>query len=70
MRGHGSLVVKVSDRGCRVMSSSRVPLKTRRPLSKLHAHLAFKYPTDQFRFKRISDPGRRRSTGRLGIGGF
>ncbi|GFX35553.1 hypothetical protein TNCV_103601 [Trichonephila clavipes] len=30
MRGHGSLVVKVSDRGRRVMSSSRVPLKTRR----------------------------------------
>ncbi|GFX62686.1 uncharacterized protein TNCV_4868461 [Trichonephila clavipes] len=30
MRGHGSLVVKVSDRRWRVMSSSRVPLKTRR----------------------------------------
>ncbi|GFW19628.1 uncharacterized protein TNCV_1605191 [Trichonephila clavipes] len=30
MRGHGSLVVKVLDRGWRVMSSSRVPLKTRR----------------------------------------
>ncbi|GFX33489.1 uncharacterized protein TNCV_1006501 [Trichonephila clavipes] len=30
MRGHGSLVVKVSDRGWRFMSSSRVPLKTRR----------------------------------------
>ncbi|GFY08990.1 cullin-4A [Trichonephila clavipes] len=29
MRGHGSLVVKVSDRDCRVTSSSRVPLKTR-----------------------------------------
>ncbi|GFX50286.1 uncharacterized protein TNCV_2892031 [Trichonephila clavipes] len=28
-RGHGSLVVKVSDRGWRIMSSSRVPLKTR-----------------------------------------
>ncbi|GFY01676.1 retrovirus-related Pol polyprotein from transposon 412 [Trichonephila clavipes] len=28
MRGHGSLEVKVSDRGWRVMSSSRVPLKT------------------------------------------
>ncbi|GFY19458.1 HTH_48 domain-containing protein [Trichonephila clavipes] len=28
MRGHGSLVVKVSDRGWRVMSSSRVPPKT------------------------------------------
>ncbi|GFT60723.1 hypothetical protein TNCV_3584351 [Trichonephila clavipes] len=30
MRGHGSLVVKVSDRGWRVMSSSRVTLKTLR----------------------------------------
>ncbi|GFV85518.1 putative transposable element [Trichonephila clavipes] len=30
MRGHGSLVIKVSDRGWRVMSSSRVPFKTRR----------------------------------------
>ncbi|GFV50735.1 uncharacterized protein TNCV_2213961 [Trichonephila clavipes] len=30
MRGHGSLVVKVSDRGWHVMSSSQVPLKTRR----------------------------------------
>ncbi|GFU13882.1 uncharacterized protein TNCV_940611 [Trichonephila clavipes] len=30
MRGHGSLVVKVSDRGWRVMSSRPVPLKTRR----------------------------------------
>ncbi|GFT58432.1 uncharacterized protein TNCV_2119271 [Trichonephila clavipes] len=30
MRGHGSLVVKVSDRGWRVMSSSRIPLKTLR----------------------------------------
>ncbi|GFT14604.1 hypothetical protein TNCV_632181 [Trichonephila clavipes] len=30
MRGHGSLVVKISDRGWRVMSSSRVPLKTHR----------------------------------------
>ncbi|GFW80414.1 uncharacterized protein TNCV_2945461 [Trichonephila clavipes] len=30
MRGHGSLVVKVSDRAWCVMSSSRVPLKTRR----------------------------------------
>ncbi|GFV21354.1 uncharacterized protein TNCV_2371111 [Trichonephila clavipes] len=30
MRDHGSLVVKVSDRGWRVMSSSRVPLKTHR----------------------------------------
>ncbi|GFT19975.1 uncharacterized protein TNCV_4993921 [Trichonephila clavipes] len=29
MRGHGSLEVKVSDRGWRVMGSSRVPLKTR-----------------------------------------
>ncbi|GFW26620.1 hypothetical protein TNCV_2850101 [Trichonephila clavipes] len=28
--GHGSLVVKVSDRGWRILSSSRVPLKTRR----------------------------------------
>ncbi|GFW72254.1 transposable element Tc3 transposase [Trichonephila clavipes] len=30
MRGHGSLVVKASDRSWRVMSSNRVPLKTRR----------------------------------------
>ncbi|GFX65652.1 uncharacterized protein TNCV_4093461 [Trichonephila clavipes] len=30
MQGHGSRVVKVSDRGWRVMSSSRVPLKARR----------------------------------------
>ncbi|GFV20367.1 uncharacterized protein TNCV_4141281 [Trichonephila clavipes] len=30
MRGHGSLVVNASDRGWRVMSLSRVPLKTRR----------------------------------------
>ncbi|GFX29749.1 uncharacterized protein TNCV_2750831 [Trichonephila clavipes] len=30
MRSHGSLVVKVSDRGWHVMSSSRVPLKTHR----------------------------------------
>ncbi|GFX37163.1 uncharacterized protein TNCV_199141 [Trichonephila clavipes] len=42
MRGHGNLVVKVSDRGWRVMSSSRVPLKTRRvgercPLNLLRA---------------------------------
>ncbi|GFX47575.1 hypothetical protein TNCV_3015941 [Trichonephila clavipes] len=30
MRDHGSLVVKVSDRAWRVMSSSRVPLKIHR----------------------------------------
>ncbi|GFU56996.1 uncharacterized protein TNCV_1778701 [Trichonephila clavipes] len=30
MRGHGNLMVKVSDRGWHAMSSSRVPLKTRR----------------------------------------
>ncbi|GFW07613.1 uncharacterized protein TNCV_3917461 [Trichonephila clavipes] len=30
IRGRGSLVVKVSDHGWRVMSSSPVPLKTRR----------------------------------------
>ncbi|GFX49780.1 uncharacterized protein TNCV_3073331 [Trichonephila clavipes] len=30
MCGHGSLVAKVSDRRWRVMSSSRVPLKTHR----------------------------------------
>ncbi|GFU97496.1 uncharacterized protein TNCV_1913511 [Trichonephila clavipes] len=30
MRGHGSRVVKISDRGWRVMSLSRVPLKTHR----------------------------------------
>ncbi|GFY08931.1 uncharacterized protein TNCV_4661231 [Trichonephila clavipes] len=30
MRSHGSLVVRVLDRGWRIMSSSRVPLKTRR----------------------------------------
>ncbi|GFX76206.1 uncharacterized protein TNCV_1233441 [Trichonephila clavipes] len=30
MRGHGSLVIKVSGRGSGVMSSSRVSLKTRR----------------------------------------
>ncbi|GFS96424.1 uncharacterized protein TNCV_17491 [Trichonephila clavipes] len=30
MRGHGSLVVKVSDRGWSIMSSSRVAFKTRR----------------------------------------
>ncbi|GFW43206.1 uncharacterized protein TNCV_1349701 [Trichonephila clavipes] len=28
MRGHGSLVVKASDRGWRIMSSIRVPFKT------------------------------------------
>ncbi|GFU15169.1 retrovirus-related Pol polyprotein from transposon TNT 1-94 [Trichonephila clavipes] len=31
MHGHGRLVVKVSDRGWRVMTSSRVPFKTQRP---------------------------------------
>ncbi|GFW66736.1 uncharacterized protein TNCV_1371681 [Trichonephila clavipes] len=30
MRGHGSLMVKVPDRGWRVTSSSRVPLKAHR----------------------------------------
>ncbi|GFV77992.1 hypothetical protein TNCV_1461 [Trichonephila clavipes] len=29
MHGHGNPVVKVSDRGWHIMSSSRVPLKTR-----------------------------------------
>ncbi|GFT41425.1 hypothetical protein TNCV_3890411 [Trichonephila clavipes] len=43
MRGHGSLVDKVSDRGWRAMSSSRVPFKTHRvgercTLNLLRAH--------------------------------
>ncbi|GFV23131.1 hypothetical protein TNCV_55021 [Trichonephila clavipes] len=49
MRGHGSLGVNVSDLGWRVVSSSRVPLKTRRvrercmlnlPIAKMSSRLS------------------------------
>ncbi|GFY17763.1 uncharacterized protein TNCV_1074981 [Trichonephila clavipes] len=58
MRGHGSLVVKVSDRGWRVMSSSRVPRKTRRAgercmLNVLRAQASSRWDQDKSRVPQV-----------------